>query len=144
MQYKFYGSENGEVFPVCKEFLKVKNQFDLYELLSEIWCEYTCAPRLRAKWNKNNKTVGQCSITAFLVQDIFGGEVYGVLLEDGAFHCYNIVNGVKFDLTSEQFSYPLEYEDIYLQSREKHFSSEEKFKRYTYLKAELLKALSAR
>ena len=144
MEYKFYGCENGEVVPVCKEFLKVKNQFDLYELLSDVWCEYTCAPRLRAKWNKNNKTVGQCSITAFLVQDIFGGEVYGVLLEDGAFHCYNIVNGVKFDLTSEQFSYPLKYEDIYPQSREKHFSSEEKFKRYTYLKAELLKALSAR
>lgn len=144
MKYKFYGNENGEVFPVCKEFLKVKNQFDLYELLSEIWCEYTCAPRLRAKWNKSNKTVGQCSITAFLVQDIFGGEVYGVLLNDGAFHCYNIVGGVKFDLTSEQFSYALEYKDVYPQSREKHFSSKEKYERYNYLKAELLKVLGKR
>lgn len=52
---------------------------DYYDLLSDIWCEETCAPRLRKDWNNDNKTLGQCSITAFLIQDIFGGRVYGIL-----------------------------------------------------------------
>lgn len=48
-------------------------------------------------------TLGQCSITAFLAQDIFGGKVYGIERPNGSIHCYNIVNEYVFDLTSEQF-----------------------------------------
>ena len=64
---------------------------DIYDLLSNIWCEYTCAPRMRKDWSEANRTLGQCSITAFLAQDLFGGKVYGVPLEDGNYHCFNVV-----------------------------------------------------
>lgn len=37
------------------------------------------------------------------MQDLFGGKVYGVLRPDGNYHCYNEIDGVVFDLTSEQF-----------------------------------------
>ena len=50
-----------------------------------------------------NMTLGQCSITAFLAQDIFGGDVYGVLRSGGNYHCYNVIGDCVFDLTSEQF-----------------------------------------
>jgi hypothetical protein len=98
---------------------------------------------MRGEWSEDNKTLGQCSITAFLVQDIFGGEVYGVPLGDGAFHCFNKVGDKVFDLTSEQFlpkvlDYPLDCP----QSREVHFSKEEKRLRYEALKAALSKAIS--
>ena len=91
---------------------------------------------MRKQWNKDNPTLGQCSITAFLVQDIFGGTVYGVPLGDGNFHCYNVVGDIVFDLTSEQFgveqlSYTLENP----QSRETHFQKEEKRLRYELLKS---------
>ena len=76
---------------------------DIYDLLSNIWCEYTCAPRMRKDWSEANRTLGQCSITAFLAQDLFGGKVYGVPLEDGNYHCFNVVGDCVFDLTSEQF-----------------------------------------
>ncbi|MBO4366119.1 MAG: hypothetical protein J5843_00540, partial [Clostridia bacterium] len=75
----------------------------LYEALRKAWCADTCAPRLRSGWTENDPTVGQCSVTAFLAQDIFGGEVFGVPLGDGHFHCYNRVNGTVFDLTDAQF-----------------------------------------
>ena len=111
------------------------NPRDLYDALSEIWSAETCAPRLREKWTSENKTLGQCSITAFLAQDIFGGKVFGIERPDGNFHCYNVVGERVFDLTSEQFGdEKLVYENNPEQFREVHFQKEEKFQRYQFLK----------
>ncbi len=137
MDYKFYGWNTPEVKPINKKYNKIKNQRDLYDILSTIWCKDTCAPRMQDRWTSDNKTLGQCSITAFLVQDIFGGDVYGVRLDDGNYHCYNIVNGIKFDLTSEQFDHELIYDDKYEQKRDVHFSKLEKYERYKYLSKKL-------
>lgn len=140
--YNFYGWQTADVTPVEEKYLKIKNQRQLYDLLSGIWCADTCAPRMRDDWSKDNMTLGQCSITAFLVQDIFGGDVYGILRSGGNYHCYNVIGDVCFDLTSEQFKGEiLSYEDNPRQLREVHFSKEEKRLRYEYLKSELLKRL---
>ena len=142
MEYKFYGSDTLSVKPINSDFTKVKDQRHLYDLLSDIWCEYSCAPRYRKDWSKENKTLGQCSISSFLIQDIFGGKVYGVPLKEGDFHCYNVVDGIRFDLTSEQFGdEKLVYDDKYEQTREEHFASKEKYERYLYLKNTLLDKL---
>ena len=101
--YKFYGWEQADASPADETYKSIENPRKLYDLLSEIWCEYTCAPRLRGGWSPANKTLGQCYITAFLVQDIFGGKVYGILRPGGNYHCYNAVGNCVFDLTSEQF-----------------------------------------
>jgi hypothetical protein len=98
----------------------------------------TCAPRLRPEWSEENRTLGQCSITAFLVQDIFGGEVFGILLPDGNFHCYNVICGRQYDLTIEQFgdkADELVYDNCNPQSRAVHFAKEEKYERYLLLKS---------
>jgi hypothetical protein len=111
----------------------------LYEDLSAIWSRETCAPRLRPDWSPENRTLGQCSITAFLVQDLLGGEVRGIPLPDGSVHCFNVVDGYLFDLTSEQFGEEiLDYADRPLQRRETHFADEGKRRRYELLKARLL------
>ena len=136
MDYNFYGAcVSKDIKPIID--IKINNPVDLYDVLSEIWCEYTCAPRLRFRWTKYNKTVGQCSITAFLVQDIFGGDVYGVEIGENTYHCFNKINGLVFDLTSEQFNEVLDYDNSTLQSRDTHFSKEEKYERYLYLKKKL-------
>ena len=107
----------------------------LYDKLRRSWSADTCAPRMRAQWTPQNPTLGQCSITAFLVQDLLGGEVYGVPLGDGNFHCYNVVNGVTFDLTSEQFGdEKLCYDGNPRQDRDVHFAKVEKKQRYELLK----------
>lgn len=134
MNYKFYGNDNCDVSPINNIYNKINDPKHLYDILSNIYSADTCAPRLRHLWTKDNKTLGQCSITAFLVQDIFGGDVYGIRLEDGNYHCYNVIGNKQFDLTSEQFDYKLNYDDSELQLRENHFKKEEKYKRYLLLK----------
>ena len=137
MNYNFYGWENANIKPINKKYDKIASPNELYDILSDIWCEQTCAPRMRDKWSKNNRTLGQCSITAFLVQDIFGGKVYGILRPDGNYHCYNAVGNCCFDLTSEQFGEEaknLVYKDNSEQFRDAHFSKIEKKERYEYLK----------
>lgn len=138
MNYKFWGAENANVQALTNDYIGINTPIALYEALSQIWCSDTCAPRMRDNWSKDNMTLGQCSITAFLAQDIFGGEVYGILRSGGNYHCYNVIGDCKFDLTSEQFGDEvLNYENNPEQFREIHFSKEEKRLRYQYLKEEL-------
>ena len=135
--YRFYGWETADV----RESHGLTPR-DLYDLLRGIWCAETCAPRMRKDWTPDNPTLGQCSVTAFLAQDLFGGKVYGVPLPDGGFHCFNDVDGCVFDLTSEQFGgAPLDYANAPEQFRETHFAKEEKRLRYERLRGMLLRRL---
>lgn len=116
----------------------------LYDALLTCWGADTCAPRMRKDWSKDNPTLGQCSITSFLVQDMLGGEVYGIPLAGGGAHCYNVIDGCVFDLTSEQFGdEALCYENNPPQSREAHFSDADKYARYLLLKQRLLSRFGA-
>ena len=125
--YRFYGWEI-----VTPEILK------LYDDLRHAWSAETCAPGMRCDWSDSNPTIGQCSITSFLVQDLFGGSVYGIPLEDGGVHCYNAVGDMIFDLTSEQFgNKTLDYNGNPEQFREAHFSNPDKYMRYMLLKKRL-------
>lgn len=135
--YKFYGWKTADI----KDSLG-RTPRDYYDILSDIWCAETCAPRMRENWNPENKTLGQCSITAFLMQDIYGGKVYGILRPGGNYHCFNDVGGCVFDLTSEQFGDErLDYSDCPEQFREVHFAKEEKKHRYEYLRTKLMERL---
>lgn len=141
-KYNFYGWENGGIKPISADIGFIADLCDMYDALSEIWCAETCAPRMRHKWTKENKTLGQCSITAFLVQDYFGGEVYGILRSGGNYHCYNVIDGLVFDLTSEQFGDEiLNYSKNPLQSRDEHFQKEEKRERYELLRNNVQKII---
>ena len=142
MEYRVYGWEHADMPPANPRYARVKTPRDLYDLLSGLWCAKTCAPRLRAQWSPEDRTLGQCSITAFLAQDIFGGRVFGILRPGGNFHCYNVVSGRAFDLTSEQFSdCTLDYTENPEQFRELHFAADEKRLRYELLRARLDTAL---
>ena len=136
--WRFWGWENADIRPIDVEYSKIRDPRMLYDLLSGIWSAETCAPRMRADWSAENNTLGQCSITAFLAQDIFGGKVFGVPLPDGNYHCFNVVGNCRFDLTSEQFGEEkLDYENTPEQFREVHFAKEEKRLRYLALKTSL-------
>lgn len=67
--------------------------------------------------------------------------------DNGGVHCYNVVGGYTFDLTSEQFGREAEnlcYEGNEIQDRESagHFGKEEKRQRYEYLKGQLKQLLN--
>ncbi len=136
----YYQKRKGPVLPVNSDYPGIGSPEDLYKAMLDIWCADTCAPRMRDGWSKNNPSLGQCSVTSFLAQDIFGGRVYGVPLPDGNYHCYNVVGDDLFDIASEQFGdEKLDYADNPEQFREVHFAKEEKRQRYELLK-QLLKA----
>ena len=132
-QYAFYGWQTADIRDA-----RGLTPRDYYDHLSQIWSAETCAPRMRDGWTKENKTLGQCSVTAFLMQDMYGGQVRGVALGDGNYHCFNVADGCVFDLTSEQFgNAKLDYENCPEQKREEHFAKTEKRLRYELLKARL-------
>ena len=139
LSYHFYGwKDSGHVHAVNHTYKGIITPCNLYDALLHVWCEYTCTPRLRAQWTSDNPTLGQCAVTSFLAQDIFGGTVYGILQECGNFHCYNVVDDYAFDLTSEQFGGEiLSYTGNPEQLREIHFQRAEKRERYEYLCSEL-------
>ncbi len=133
----YYGHEYGKTKIVNEEYPHIHSIDDLYDVFKGSWCEKTCAPRMAKDWSKDDPSLGQCSITSFLVQDIIGGEVYGVKLPDGNFHCFNVWNGIRFDLTSEQFQDALDYENAEKQDRKVHFGKKEKYERYLLLKSRI-------
>lgn len=135
----FYGYEDTAVKILDQKHPAIQSPQDLYDLLKLCWNKETCAPRMAEDWTSENPSLGQCSITAFLVQDIFGGEVYGVDLKDGNYHCFNVIDGHIYDLTSAQFDHLLDYTLEHKQEREVHFQKKEKEERYQKLKKSLAK-----
>ena len=136
--YNFHGWETADITDA-----RGLTPRDYYDLLTGIWDADTCAPRMRDDWSEDNPTLGQCSITAFLMQDIYGGDVLGVPLGDGNYHCFNAVGDCVFDLTSEQFGdRTLDYAHCREQRREDHFAKAEKKARYERLRERLTAALN--
>ena len=131
--YRFYGWKTADI-----KDEKGLTPRDYYDLLKDIWTAETCAPRLRGDWSPDNRTLGQCSITAFTVQALLGGRVYGIPLKEGGVHCYNEIDGMVFDLASEQFGdQVLNYEGNREQFREEQLADDEKRGRYELLKLRL-------
>ena len=145
MEYGFYGWEQALVPAQNGDYPGIRTPRDLYRALPHCWSAETCASRMRHHWSPENPSLGQCSITAFIAQDIFGGKVYGVPLPTGFFHCYNQVGDCVFDLTSEQFGdQVLDYGHNPEQHRADHFALPEKQTRYETLKAALQQYLAHR
>lgn len=140
--YGFYGWKDADVKARTDEYPGIETPKDLYRALWHAWSKETCTARMREDWTGENVTLGQCTITAFLAQDIFGGRVWGVPLEDGNFHCFNAVGDCVFDLTSEQFgNRALDYSLRYEQLRHDHFMKPGKRERYEALKEALKQEL---
>ena len=127
-------NNNLNVVRETDEAFKSSVLYDAYNVLKKCWKADTCAPRMRKDWCEEDPTLGQCSITAFLIQDEFGGDVYGVPLGDGNYHCFNLIDGTVYDITSSQFKKDLDYDLAYPQSRPVHFAKQEKYERYLLLK----------
>lgn len=54
---------------------------------------------------------GQCSVTALVVHDIFGGDILKTRTPEGI-HFYNRIGTVRWDLTISQFAEPIPFEDL--------------------------------
>lgn len=68
--------------------------------LEGAWCAATSANPLN--WTEDNPALGQCAVTALIVQDYFGGILVRAENE-GVSHYWNRIGGVEIDLTRSQF-----------------------------------------
>jgi len=77
----------------------------LKKALMESWGEDTASKNVI--WKEYNPSLGQCSISALVVQDYLHGEIVfsDVKLPNGSVvsHYFNCINGVEVDVTREQF-----------------------------------------
>jgi hypothetical protein len=64
-----------------------------------------------SKWIPENPARGQCSVTALVINNLFGGEILKTLLPEG-WHFYNRIDGKRYDFTDSQFDGPIDYMDV--------------------------------
>ncbi|NLK72008.1 MAG: hypothetical protein GX285_03185 [Clostridiales bacterium] len=64
------------------------------------------------KWSTNNPAAGQCAVTALVIHDFFGGQIYSGVSQDGVVHYWNKVHGIKIDLTRSQFKETKKFSNI--------------------------------
>jgi len=79
---------------------------DMRPLLRQAWSAGTST-----LWRPENPALGQCGVTALLVQDLLGGEILKTRISD-AWHFYNRIAGQRQDLTDSQFPAPIHYDDL--------------------------------
>ena len=109
----------------------------LKQLLIQSWDLETCSPGLRDKWNEGNPSLGQCAITALIVNDFFGGKIMRCMASSGS-HYYNIIDDELVDLTVEQFLGEIpQYENGEERTREYLLSNEDTKNRYLLLNRNL-------
>jgi len=73
----------------------------LEQAIRKSWGADTCYPGSLDAWSLNNPAIGQCTVTALIVQDYFGGEI---LHCDHLNHNWNKIPGIgEVDLSREQF-----------------------------------------
>ena len=73
---------------------------ELRNIISLGWNYETCSPGSKASWSEENPSLGQCAITALIVNDFFGGKIMRCMASTGS-HYYNLINGVIVDFTKE-------------------------------------------
>ena len=105
---------------------------EVCEIVSMSFNKDTCYPSLRDKWNDKNKTLGQCAITALVLNDFLGGKIMRCESESGS-HYYNLINDEIVDLTVSQFSNLPDYGNGEERTREYLLSNEDTKKRYKLL-----------
>lgn len=74
----------------------------------------TCHPSYLAQWSPANPTAGQCAITALLVYETFGYDIYEIKVNRSRHFFNKKPSGEIVDLTAEQFGVPVSYDNCTL------------------------------
>lgn len=83
-------------------------------------------------WTPLRPELGQCAVTALIVQSLFGGELLRTMA-NGVSHYYNSIGGEIVDLTRAQFDEPLTLEEPVVRERDYVLSFPATLDRYNRL-----------
>lgn len=107
---------------------------ELKNLLSSSWSEETCSPGLRSEWSLDNPSLGQCAVTALIVNDFYGGKIMRCMTPTGSHYYNELDDGRRVDLTVDQFLGEIpRYEEGQERTREYLLGNEDTKSRYLML-----------
>lgn len=106
--------------------------------LQKVWVKETAHPSYQDKWIPTNPSIGQCLVTALLIQELKGGEIASCKVGNNS-HFVNIIDGQIKDYTVKQFKIPIKYKKIAIKERKKLLENKDTLKRYELLRANFLR-----
>ena len=113
-------------------------EINIFYKLQKAWTKETAHPSYQDKWISTNPSIGQCLVTALLIQELKGSEIASCKVGKYS-HFVNIINGQIEDYTKEQFKIPVEYKKIALKERKLLLRNNDTLKRYELLKGNFLR-----
>lgn len=111
------------------------NYLLMLECVSESWNRETSYDP--DGWSEDNPSYGQCAVTALVLNDLLGGQIYRCVsyqLEKRVSHYFNIIYNEIVDLTRGQFSDQTVFTFPEIVSRDYLLSDENTKARYLKLK----------
>ncbi len=125
-----------------------ENDIDkLTRVLSKAWSLETASPKSRPKWSIDNKALGQCTVTALVVNDLFGGDI---IYDTENNHMWNLLpDGTEQDFSREQFEGEVNFNHGLAVTRDEILNSEkaeiaETAKRYMVLASKVKELLAVK
>ena len=76
---------------------------DFEKTIPLAWSKETCYEPWQDIWVSENKTKGQCYVTAKLFQDIFGGKIIKAKDTANISHYWNTLDSTEYDFTKSQY-----------------------------------------
>lgn len=109
----------------------------LVQAISKARDAQTCYPGSKSQRSSERKSLGQCAVTALLIQDILGWEI----LYNTDYHHYRnrLPNGIELDLTKDQFEKDITINSKWTKNRNELLFGTAADKAKTYERYELLK-----
>jgi len=105
---------------------------ELRDRLSRGWSAETSSDE---NWSAENPPLGQCAVTALIVQDKCLGKLLRSTV-NGVSHYWNLLpDGTEVDLTRSQFTEPLEFGEVVERERDYVLSFPATAERYEKLRA---------
>lgn len=108
----------------------------LLDKIMQAWCMETAHPAYANKWSMENPAAGQCLVTALVIQDELGGDIYDCKVGHSR-HFYNVINGETIDLTFSQFPDGSEITASRIRDRKQLLANKETKQRYELLKSRI-------
>src|SRR6266542_1989932 len=110
---------------------------NIQNAIRKSWDQDTCYPSVKDNWKKDLPELGQCAVTALLIQDKLGGNI---VFDETNNHFWNILpNGETIDLTRKQFSDEVKIVPMYIVDRNYLLFSESAKRQKTLARYKLLK-----
>jgi hypothetical protein len=117
---------------------------NLKSTLPFTWSKLTTS--LPDQYNSDNPALGQCAVTALVIQDYWGGKIVNTIVtyENGltTSHYFNIIDGQAIDITRSQFPSNVKYSKP--KQKLKNFSSTREYILSNHLTARRYRLLKSR